>query len=164
MTPQQIASDIARGLTIRSEIKALEAELKDIEFRLKTAGENGVQIPLQDEEREGKQYLATGRDRIIPIRFESDLLAASFEPTSTMHTELTAITGEHFSRFYAVSNKYVRVPKDGESVRKIARKLLTPDQFAMFIRAATTRDKNGIAKSRIVVAWDDSRALDNSAP
>lgn len=163
MTTDQIANDIARGIEIRAEIATLEAELKAIETRLKNAAENGPHIPLQDAEREGKQFPAMGRSRIVPIRFESDLIAASFEPDSTMRTEIEAVTGEHFPRFYAVSNKFARVPKDGDALRKLARQLLTPEKFALLIRAATTRNKDGIAKSRVVVAWADAKPLDQAA-
>jgi len=159
MTPSEIEKDIERGIQIRAEIAKLTEELKAIEARLQKAGQEGEQIPLQDPRREGKQFLARSASRIIPIRFESDLIAASFEPDSTMHKEAAEITGDHFPRFFRQSNKYVRVPEDGEDLRVLARQLLEPEKFALFIRAVTSRDKKGIAKSRIVVGWKDEKPV-----
>lgn len=160
MTPSQIAADIERGIEIKAEIAKLTEELKAIESRLQSAGAEGEQIPLQDANREGKQYLARSSKLIVPVRFESDLIAASFEPDSTMHKEAAAITGELLPRFFKQSPKFARVPEDGEDFRILARQLLQPDQFAELIRAVTMRDKNGIAKSKIVIGWKDAKPLD----
>lgn len=156
-TDTQIAQDIERAFEIRTEIATLQGELKAIEERLQDIGSTSEQIPLQEANREGKQYLARGNGRIVPVRFESDLLAASFAPDTPMHQDALAAAGEHLPKLFAQSDKYDRVPKDGEAVRKTARKLLAADKFAAFIRAVTARDKSGIAKSRIVVAWADAR-------
>lgn len=159
MTQDQIAKDIERGIEIKSEIAKLTIELKEIEARLQKAGQDGDQIPLQDPNREGKQFLARSDRRIIPVRFESDLLAASFDPDSAMHDEVACITGDLMPRFYKQSNKFARVPEDGEDLRILARELLAADKFALFIRAVTSRDKKGIAKSRIVVGWKDEKPI-----
>ena len=58
MTPQQISSDIERGIELRNTIKTAQAELKAIEKRLEQAGLEGEQIPLQEADREGRQFLA----------------------------------------------------------------------------------------------------------
>jgi hypothetical protein len=158
----QIATDIERGIQIKAEIATLTEELKAIEKRLEAAGQTSDQVPLQDPNREGKQYLARSAGRIVPVRFESDLLAASFPADSPMHKDAAAAAGEHLPKFFAQSSSYGRVPKDGEAVRKLARQLLAADRFAAFIRAVTARDKSGIAKSRIVVAWADAKSLDQA--
>ena len=163
MTPQQIAVDVARGLEIKAEIKKLTAELKAIEARLETAGLGGEQIPLKDENREGKQFIARGARHVLPVRFESDLIMGSFEIGSPTHVEIAAICGELLPRFFKPSTKLDRVPKDGEAFRKLARKLLEPEPFAKLIRAATARDKDMIAKCRTVVAWDDAKTIESIA-
>lgn len=160
MTSHQIAADVARGLQVKAQILALLIELKAIESRLMSAGEVGEQIPLQDENREGKQYLARGENQILPVRFESDLIVGSIENQGLIYSEILEILGDLLPRFFKPSSKLDRVPKDGESFRKLARNLLEPQKFARLIRAATARDKNGIAKSRVVVAWDDSQPLE----
>ncbi len=164
MTPQQIAADIARGKQIVDEIKALEAELKAIESRLEQAGLSGDQVPLKDADREGKQYLARGEKLVVPVRFESDLIAGSFDPDSVMHKAvLSALGDEHAAKlplFFKDKRSFNRVPKDGLAFRKLARKQLDPDTVAKLIQSVTQRDKDGIAKSKTVIAWDDAKPLD----
>jgi len=167
MTPQQIAADVAKGLEIREEIARLEVELDLIESRLEQAGLSGSQIPLQDADREGKQYLAKGHDWIVPVRFESDLIAGSFKPDSEMHKAVKAALGEEhadkIAQFFADTRSFVRVPKDGQEFRKLARQLLPSNVFAALVNAVTQRDKKGIVKSKTVIAWDDAKAIDQVA-
>lgn len=163
MTLHQIAADVARGIEIKAEIGKLTIELKAIEARLESAGLAGEQVPLQDENREGKQFLARGSRHVLPIRFESDLIVGSFEIDSPTHCEIKVICGEFLPRFFRPSTKLDRVPKDGEAFRKLARQLLEPEAFAKLIRAATARDKNMIARCRTVVAWDDAKTIDQVA-
>lgn len=163
MTAQQIAADIARGKEIVEEIKRLETELKAIESRLEQAGLTGDQVPLQDKDREGKQFLARGEKIIVPVRFESDLIAGSFDPESVMHKAVLVALGEQhkdkLSLFFKDKRTFARVPKDGQAFRKIARKNLDPDTVAKLIHAVTQRDKEGIAKSKTVIAWDDAKPI-----
>lgn len=160
MTELQIAADIERGIEIKAQLAALAEELKAIEKRLESAGLNGEQIPLQDANREGKQFLARSSQRIVPVRFESDLIAASFDPDSIMHKQAAEIAGDLLPRFFKQSTKFARVPEDGEDFRILARAILEPDKFAALIQAVTQRDKKGIAKSKIVVGWKDAKPLD----
>jgi hypothetical protein len=162
MTPEQIAADVERGIEIKAEIGRLVAELKLIEERLEAAGLKGDQVPLQNPNLEGKQYLARSSKHCLPVRFESDLIVGSIEANSPLHEELKALCGKHLSRFFKPSTKLERVPKDGEKFRAIARELLEPDAFATLIKKVTARDKKGISKSRTVIAWDDSKSLDQA--
>ena len=163
MTPIQIAIDIERGIVIKAQIAELTKELKQIEERLEIAGRNGDQVPLQNPNLEGKQFIARSAKPSIPVRFESDLIAASFAPDSIMHQEVVKIAGIHFARFFKPSNKFERIQKEGEAFRQLARELLAPDDFAALIRAVTQRNKDGIAKSKIVVGWDDAKELPAAA-
>lgn len=164
MTPQQIAADIARGHEIVAEIKRLQAELKAIEERLEQAGLKGDQVPLQDKDREGKQFLARGESLIVPVRFESDLIAGSFAPDSIMHKAVIAALGEEHEAklplFFKDTRSFERVPKDGQAFRKLARAQLDPETFAKLVSAVTQRSKNGIAKSKTVIAWDDAKPIE----
>lgn len=164
MTPAQIKADVERGIEIRNQITLLEAELKQIAARLEQAGLNGEQIPLQDADREGKQFLARGSSRIVPVRFESDLIAGSFQPDSNMHTAILAALGKEHAdklpKFFKDTRSFERVQKDGQAFRKLAREILPPVIFANVIQAVTQRDKAGIAKSKTVVAWDDARPVE----
>lgn len=160
MTPQQIAADISRGLEIRAELARLALELDAIEKRLESAGLEGHQIPLQDKEREGKQYLAMGQKVFVPVRFESDQIVGSFAPDSIMHIAVQKIAGIHLVKFFKDVRKFERVPKDGNEFRKLARKLLSPAAFAELIQACTARDKTGMPKSKTIIGWDDAKPLD----
>lgn len=156
MTPAQIATDIERGAAIKQEIATLQKELKDIEARLKQAAEAGEHVPLQDADREGKQCLLRSPKLVLPVRFTADAIVGSFAFDGPMHREILAIVGEQkLPLFFKEVHTLDRVPKDGQAFRKTAREHLEPDAFAGLIRAATQRDKDGIAKSTIQIAWDD---------
>jgi len=164
MTPQQIAADIDRGKFLKSEIAKLEAELKQIEARLKQAAEAGEHVPLQDPNREGKQCILRSPKFALPVRFTADSIVGSFHYDSPMHKEILDIVGiGKLELFFKEVHAFARVPKDGEQFRKIARAQLAPDAFAALIRAATARDKDGIAKSTVQLAWDDARPAEEVA-
>jgi hypothetical protein len=158
MTATQTAADIERGKAIKSQIAVLEAELKQIEARLKTAAEAGEHVPLQDANREGKQCLLRSPKLVLPVRFTADSIVGSFPFDGPMHKEILGIVGaEKLPLFFKEVHSFDRVPKDGEKFRKIGRANLEPDAFAALIRAATARDKDGIPKSTLQIAWDDAR-------
>lgn len=162
MTPHQIAADVDRLLEIKATIAHLTTELKAIESRLEQAGLAGDQIPLQEADREGKQYLARGTSKIVPVRFESDLIAGSFKPDSQMHLAVLAALGDEADKlpqFFSNVRSFERVPKDGQAFRKLARELLRPTAYAALVAASTMRDKAGIPKSKTVIAWDDAKPI-----
>ena len=145
MTPQQISSDIERGLELRNTIKTAQAELKSIEKRLEQAGLEGQQIPLQEADREGRQFLARSPKLglIVPVVFESDQIIASIQPDTATHEALSIIAGVHFGKFWQPVSKLDRIQKDGQAYRKTAREIhgeLAPG----FIAASLQRDKAGI--------------------
>lgn len=158
MTATQIAADIERGKAIKSQIAVLEVELKQIEARLKTAAEASDHIPLQDANREGKQCLLRSAKLVLPVRFTADSIVGSFPFDSPMHQEILAIVGQaKLPLFFKEVHGFDRVPKDGQKFRQAGRDNLEPDAFAALIRAATARDKDGIPKSTLQIAWDDAR-------
>ena len=150
MTPAQIATDILK----------LTAELKEINARLQTAGQNAEHIPLTDADREGKQAILKGSRHYLPIIFESDLLIASFKPDSLKHTEIKAILGDDLPKFFRDTRVFERIQEDGKAFRKFARENLPADKFAKLVQATTDRKKDGIAKSRVVVDWDAAKPLE----
>lgn len=157
MTPEQIAADVDRLIVIRAEIAALAAEAKQIEARLELAGLKGEQIPLQDEEREGRQFIARGTKMAVPIRFESDQLISTFKVDSEHHKTLTALLGDKFPLFFKEVRVFERKHKDdANKFRKFARAELVPELFAKLIAACISKDKKGIAKSKTVIALDDA--------
>lgn len=162
MTPQQISSDIERGLDLRATIKTAQAELKSIEKRLEQAGLEGEQIPLQEADREGRQFLARSPKLglIVPVVFESDQIVASFQPDTDIFDALSIISGVHFGKFWQPVTKLERVQKDGQTYRKTAREILGP-VAPTFIAASLQRDKAGIPKSRTLIAWENAKPIDH---
>jgi hypothetical protein len=161
MTPQQISSDIERGLDLRATIKTAQTELKAIEKRLEQAGLEGEQIPLQEADREGRQFLARSPKLgvIVPVVFESDQIVASIQPGTEIFVELEYKALGSFSSFWQSVTKFDRVQKDGQSYRKAARELLGP-MAPDFIAASLQRDKAGIPKSRTLIAWENAKQID----
>lgn len=160
MTPQQIAHDIERGRELISEIDARKAELKEIEARLKLAAQDAPHLPLECEEREGRQALLRSEAHVLPVRFTADSLVATVDADSQLHQQLQDIAGDKLPLFYAASTKLARVPKDGVEFRRTARAHLLPEACAALISASLQRDKSGIPRSSTVIAWDDLRPND----
>ena len=151
-----IKANVDRGLEIRSTIKKLEAELKVIEADLEKAALAGEQVPLQDADREGRQYLARGTGRIVPVVLTSDLIIGSFAANGEIHRKIGAAAQLRLSDFYKSVSKYENRFDSGKKFRQQAAELLGLDAPA-FITACIARDKDGIAKSAIKVVWDDAK-------
>jgi|GEM_PF-1314307 len=161
MTPSQISQDIERGIELRAMIKSSTAELKAIEKRLEQAGLEGDQVPLQEADREGRQFLARSPKLgvCVPVIFESDQIVASFNPDSDTHRILESFALGRLDKFFAYNPKFERVQKDGQLYRKLARELLGSTAPA-FINASLQRDKAGIPKSRTIIGWDNAKPID----
>ena len=154
MTTTQIAADVDRGLVINAQIDALKEELKIIEARLEQAALTGETIPLVDDEREGRQFLAAGSGVVVPVIIESDQIAGSWKQDSALHKTLAEIAGDSLAVLYRPTNAWERVPKDGKAFRATAFSQFGPALGARVITAAISRDKHGIPKSRIVIPWE----------
>jgi hypothetical protein len=160
MTPEQIAADVERGKFLKEEIARLSEELKAIEKRLELAGLDGEQVPLEDGEREGKQYIARSSKLRVPIRFESDQLITTVRPDSDLHRKLQHILGDKFKDFFKDTRIFERVKKDdAQKFRIHARNQLPPDTYAALISACVARDKAGIPKSKTVIAWSEAKPI-----
>lgn len=158
-----LAQDIARGLEIRRQIELLKTELKAVESRIQAIAETGKQEPLKETDREGKKFNATGAGKIVPVIFESDLLIASFKPDSETHKRLLEIAGDKLPDFFADVRKFERRQDDGRAFRRSARAAFDPDTYAAFIRGCLDVKKDGIPKSRVVIAWNEA-ATDPAQP
>lgn len=161
MTPAQIAADVDRLIVVKAEIAKLTAEAKAIEARLEKAALDGEQVPLQDAEREGKQFLARGSSRIVPIRFEADNLVSTFKHESPLHKELQTLLGNDFATFFKEVRGFERKYKDdANKFRKFARTQLQPDAYAALIKTCLAKDKDGIPKSKTVIAINDAKPIE----
>ncbi len=152
-----IKADIDRGLAIIAELEKLEAELKAIEVRVKAAALHGEQVELKDADREGKQYLAAGTQRIVPVILTADLIVGSFTANGPKHVEISgALPAGHSVRaFFKPTSVYKNVYDDGKKFRATADELLGKAAPA-FITACLARDKDGIPKSDIKIMWEES--------
>ena len=153
-----IQADVDRGIQIKIDIEALQTELKLIEKRLEAAGLKGEQIPLEDATREGRQWLARGSGAIIPVVFTADSIVSGFPDDSATHMQLRDMLGAKINEFFkrSWSNRF----RDGQSFRAHARELLA-DRAPGLITACLARDKDGVPKSKTVVAWSEARPADS---
>jgi hypothetical protein len=147
---------IRRGLQLRAGIEAAKAELKAIEEAVVCVARHVEHIDLVDSEREGKQALLEGEDVFLPVIFESDMIAGTIQQGSNLHLALQMkYNEENVAKFYRPKNILEMLPKDGKAFRQLARAALPPETAAQFVHDCLSRDKHGIPKSRIVVAWDN---------
>jgi hypothetical protein len=142
---------------LRAEIEAREKELKIVENWILAFAREGEQVPLVDEEREGKQFLAAGSTLIVPVVFTADKLLSSFKPLSESSGKIGAAAREHLLRFYAPETVWEMVPKHGKAFRRLAGDLLGRHGPAL-VTASLARDKAGIPKSDIKVEWKRASA------
>lgn len=157
MTPEQIAADIERGKEIKNQLAALTAELKLIEARLELAAERGEHVPLKDGSREGRQCLLRSPRYVLPVRFTADAIVASFPFDGPLHRRLKELAGDKLPLLFKEEHVLKRLGKDGKAWRELARTNLEPEAFALVVEAATQRDKAGIAKSTVQIAWDETK-------
>jgi len=156
MTNEQITADIARGIEIRADMERLKTELKVIESRLEAAGLRGPHVPLEDQEREGKQAILITPTHRLPVRLESDVLVASFDIGGTTEKQVSAlISTDQFNALFKPVNKYERREPDGHKFRLKAKKAINNHSMYMqLIRVLRSTDADGIAKCKTVIAWD----------
>jgi glutaredoxin len=149
-----IQQDVDRGLEIVEEIELLKEELKKIEGRLTASGLKGDQVPLEDEDREGRQWIAKGSDKQVPVIFTADAIIGGFADDSPAHLKIKAAAGSSLKEFFKITWKN-RI-EDGKKFRARATELLA-DKAPQFITACLARDKEGMPKSKIVVAWHETK-------
>jgi len=156
MTNEKIQADIARGIIIKREITALNAELKAIETRLESVGLRGPHVPLEDAEREGKQAILTSPTHKLAVRLESDVLVGGFEVSSTLAKQVRELIGEKaFDVLFKIIHKYERKENDGHKFRLKAKKAIGDQaKYLELIAVLRSKDKDGIPKSKTVIAWD----------
>jgi len=155
-----LRADVDRGLEIRAEIEKLQSELKDIEVRVKHTALHGEQVELTDADREGRQYLAAGTSKIVPVIFTSDLLMGSFKAGSSNHIKVVESLGPknayRIVDFFKKESVLYSLFDNGKKFRAHASDLLG-DKAPAFITACVARDKDGIPKSAIKVMWDETK-------
>ena len=154
-----LRADVDRGIEIREQIEKLQAELKDIEVRVKHAGLHGEQVELADPDREGRQYLAAGSSKIVPVIFTSDMIIGEFGKDSKRHMEIVDAVANKTGilQFFKPVNKFENRFDSGKKFRALASEVFG-ELAPKFITACVARDKDGIPKSAIKVMWDEAKA------
>ena len=150
-----IKADIDRGLAIIAELEKLETELKNIEVRVKHAALRGEQVELKDADREGKQYLAAGSQRVVPVILTADKIIGEFAAVGPKRDFVLLASRGLMLEFFKPVNKYENRFDNGKKFRKHADELLGKDAPA-FVTACLARDKDGIPKSDIKIMWEES--------
>jgi len=153
-----LTATVDRGLAIVAEIETLNKELKQIEANLEATALSSETVPLEDDAREGRQFLARGTTATVPVVIESDQIAGEFQEESQRHEMLLALCGDRLSHLYKRTVTYKRAPKDGKAFRLAAMEHWPAPMAACIIDTAISRDKHGIAKSRVIIAWDRATA------
>jgi hypothetical protein len=157
----QIAVD--RGLELIAKISELREELKTIEGLLHTAALNGDQVDLVDPDREGKQFLASGSAKTVPIILTADNIVGQFIDDSPMHVRLKEIAGDKLKEFFKKKTIWENLAKSGKQFRSLAAMILEA-KAPEFISGAISRDKDGIPKSSIKIEWDRAEEIKPCTP
>jgi len=149
-----VRADVDRGLAIVATFETLKKELKEIQDRLGAAALHGVQVDLEDPEREGKQFLAPGTDRIVPVVLTADSIIQSFVKDSKAHKTISQVAGDKLPHFYLPKTTFELVLPSGKAVRAKAAEIFGFEDAPPFVSACLARDKHGIPKSTIKVEWE----------
>lgn len=155
-----IQADVDRGLKIREEIQLLLNELNAIEERLEKAALKGDQVPLEDADRDGRQWVAKGTKEAVSVILTADSIVSGFADGSATHMQLVSILDAKLKEFFrlAWTNRF----KDGKAFRTKAQEVLG-EKAPRLITACLARDKAGAPKSKIVVAWNEARPTERKA-
>jgi hypothetical protein len=149
---------VDRGLKIRAQINTLTKELEAIEAHLERAALNGEQIPLEDEDLEGRQFLARGTEKVIPVVLTSDLLIKSFADGSPVHKAINLYCSvANLPKFFKPMKTWKTVIDSAKRFRAHAAEILGPGMAGNFIDACKARDKHGVPKSHTKIHWDRAR-------
>jgi hypothetical protein len=157
-----VRADVDRGLQIVDEMARLKDELDKIEARLEAAGLEGEQVELNDPDREGRQFIARGSAKTVPVVFTADLLVGQFQVDSEVHRGiLRSMTHDglnHFRSFFRSVRVFKSNFESGKAFRTKAAELLGKEAPA-FISACLQRDKEGIPKSKTKIDWQRAEAI-----
>ena len=149
---------VDRGLQLRGEISARQAELKEIEANLAELGlaSSAEHEELADAEREGRRWFAEGTEKMVPVIFTADKIIGSFKSAGATHETICAALGKQRGKlreFYKPETTWGNLFKDGKQFRMAAREILGRSAPG-FITACVARDKYGVARSDIRIEWD----------
>jgi hypothetical protein len=152
-TDQPTAALIARGRHLVALIADAKNELEAIEAELRKRALSVPHTPLIDGHREGRRAVLSDLAECITVRFESDLLKASFDAASPTAQTISSILGGAMIPLFRLKKTWERTIKDGQKFRLAAFDSLPEPTAAALIDALKDRDKNGITKSKSTIEW-----------
>lgn len=159
LLPADIAEAVERGAVLNATINAAKDELKEINEFLACQAENGEQVPLEDAEREGRQFLAESERSIVPVVITADLITKTFQEGSPLHQDLSRLVGpSDLGRIYQRKIVFESKADDGVKFRRVVKATLPDNEAAAFLTACIRRDKMGIPVSQTRVEWDRLRS------
>lgn len=152
---------IDRGLVLVEEIRLRKDELDHIQERLEKIALAGDQIPLEDSERDGMQYIAQGSEKTVPVVITADMLMKSFTGGSAKHDAIEAAAGgpANIREFFRRTISYERIIDDGKLFRRKAREVLGAEIAPLFISACVARDKTGTPRNAVKIDWQRAVAI-----
>lgn len=150
---------VDRGLELLAAVVPQLEELERVEKDLKELALAGEHVDLEDAEREGRQFLAQGTERIVPVIITADSLMGQFQEHSKKHDAIRAAAGDFLPQFYQSETTFKRVIDSGKKFRARAIELLGPEPGAKLITACIARDKDGIAKNAVKIEWDRAKEV-----
>lgn len=153
-----IRADVDRGIEIAELMGKLKKEKDEIDARLEKAGLAGEQIALEDEEREGRQFLARGTAQVVPVVFTADQVVKSFAAESAVHRQIATAADGKLAQFYAEKRTLHAVFETGKLLRRQAAEIFGTAAPA-FVTACLARDKFGVVKSQVRVEWGRAQAV-----
>jgi len=153
-----LRTDIDRGLEIVRDLENLGTELKAVEERVKTAALHGEQVPLADAERGGRQFLAAGSGRTVPVIITDDNLVGSFTANGALHQTIRTASIGKLLEFFKAVNKFESRFADGKKFRAHAAEILG-DSAPPFITACLARDAAGLPRNAVKIMWSEAREV-----
>lgn len=162
--PGEVAALVDEACQLKREIETRQKRLKEIEERLELFALNSPHEPLKDAKREGRQVIARGASKLLPIQFTSDAIITGFRNASEKHYELEDILRgiqgvNQLDLFFAAPSKWENRFRDGQRFREEALKTLGHEVGEKFILACRAVDKDGIPKSTTRFAYDDAEDI-----
>lgn len=142
---------IRRIRFIDREIETLTAERKALEKEIIARALNRPHTPLTEAHREGRRATLSEDGEVLTVRFESDVLKASWAFDSPLTTALQHAAADRFDALFRTKTTCERRIADGHKFRLLCHKELPETQAIAVIDALKDRDKNGIVKSKAVI-------------
>lgn len=145
------AEIIRRHREVKNQILLLTAELKTLEKDIIARALNRPHVPLTEAHREGRRATLSEDGEVLTVRFESDVLKASWAFDTPLTTQLQTTAGHRFDTLFRTKTTCERRLADGHKFRLHCHNELPEPAAIAVIELLKDKDKNGITKSKAVI-------------